>query len=465
MKKLLSLLSVLTISGAALPTTIAASPYQKQEQIKLKNIDKRQKRNNNENNKINITKIVIRTNSIIRSAGIILNNKVYFGSSDHNIYEYDPVTQQKRIIFTTGSWNESSGVVLNNKLYFGSADGNIYEYSEYYLNLNLGKINNNSNSAILNELNYLNSDLDVSQLEIITKTNNSASVKIKDNLNNEIINLKYSINNEQNKIINLNELIKKAIFFKYRDENNNLKFKEIKNINTNNLNFSNIEVTKKEKSFLRSININSGICNNEEFINNTTSIKSFDIPACVYNSKYKLTFQILTGLTNKNQEDKINGWNINYDDQMKLTDFINSNYNENTEIISELSDNFDLSNTNKQEQEIIINYFNKQNSKFDLNPNEKLQVNYSALRIITIKNMLNLKQNITGAITAKIVNSYNEEKIITLSIKEAMQILQNYNLLPDEIIINNNGITFNGKASISSEQEGEIKQSVVVSII
>ncbi len=29
MKKLLSLLSVLTISGSAVPTTIAASPYQK----------------------------------------------------------------------------------------------------------------------------------------------------------------------------------------------------------------------------------------------------------------------------------------------------------------------------------------------------------------------------------------------------------------------------------------------------
>ena len=33
MKKLLSLLSVLTISGTAVPTTIAASPYQKEENI------------------------------------------------------------------------------------------------------------------------------------------------------------------------------------------------------------------------------------------------------------------------------------------------------------------------------------------------------------------------------------------------------------------------------------------------
>ncbi|PQP79500.1 hypothetical protein C6B38_01015 [Spiroplasma sp. ChiS] len=32
MKKLLSLLSVLTISGTAIPTTIAASPYQKEQE-------------------------------------------------------------------------------------------------------------------------------------------------------------------------------------------------------------------------------------------------------------------------------------------------------------------------------------------------------------------------------------------------------------------------------------------------
>ncbi|RUO86071.1 hypothetical protein [Spiroplasma endosymbiont of Megaselia nigra] len=36
MKKLLSLLSVLTISGTALPTTIAASPYQKKQSIRIK---------------------------------------------------------------------------------------------------------------------------------------------------------------------------------------------------------------------------------------------------------------------------------------------------------------------------------------------------------------------------------------------------------------------------------------------
>ncbi|GAA6238819.1 MAG: hypothetical protein SPLM_09350 [Spiroplasma phoeniceum] len=44
MKKLLSLLSVLTISGTAVPTTIAASPYQKEKEL---NSDNNYKKTNN----------------------------------------------------------------------------------------------------------------------------------------------------------------------------------------------------------------------------------------------------------------------------------------------------------------------------------------------------------------------------------------------------------------------------------
>ncbi|WP_338956456.1 hypothetical protein [Spiroplasma endosymbiont of Polydrusus cervinus] len=68
-------------------------------------------------------------------------------------------------------------MVLNNKIYFGSDDKNFYEYDPNYYNL--GQINNNFDSVILNELNYLNPELDISQLEIINKTNNSAIVKEK----------------------------------------------------------------------------------------------------------------------------------------------------------------------------------------------------------------------------------------------------------------------------------------------
>ncbi|WP_339025345.1 hypothetical protein [Spiroplasma endosymbiont of Agriotes lineatus] len=286
----------------------------------------------------------------MRPSGVVLNNKLYIGSKEHNIYEYDPVTEQTKVVIKTNNWIDSSGVVLNNKLYIGSAGGNVYEYSNYDLNPNLGKINNNSDNVILSELNYLNPDLDILQLEIINKTNNSEIVKIKDNLNNDNnIKIHYSINNEQNKIINLNELIKKAIFFKYKDanKNSNLKFKEINYIDTNNLNFSDIEITKKENSFLWS-NVPKNVCSDREIINKTPNKRSFNVPACEYNSKSKLVFQITTGLTKTKQENKLNGWNINSDDEMKLTDFININ-NKNFEIINVLSNEFDLSNTNKQE--------------------------------------------------------------------------------------------------------------------
>ncbi|WP_342256065.1 hypothetical protein [Spiroplasma endosymbiont of Poecilobothrus nobilitatus] len=45
MKKLLSLLSVITISGTAVPTTIAASPYKKEETIKNSDINYQQTNN------------------------------------------------------------------------------------------------------------------------------------------------------------------------------------------------------------------------------------------------------------------------------------------------------------------------------------------------------------------------------------------------------------------------------------
>ncbi|UZQ29679.1 MAG: hypothetical protein OHM56_11070 [Spiroplasma phoeniceum] len=118
MKKLLSLLSVLTISGSAIPTTIAASPYQKNNLETLN----RKKRENNET--LEQQKIVIRTDSNISYSGIVLNNKLYWGSDDHNVYEYDPATGEQKIVITTNYVVSSSGVVLNNKLYWGSFDDN-----------------------------------------------------------------------------------------------------------------------------------------------------------------------------------------------------------------------------------------------------------------------------------------------------------------------------------------------------
>ncbi|WP_342263058.1 hypothetical protein [Spiroplasma endosymbiont of Dromius quadrimaculatus] len=323
-----------------------------------------------------------------------------------------------------------------------------------------------NDEIILNELNYLNPNLDISQLEIINKTDTSATIKAKDNgkyFGEVTVNYKIKNKDEIN-AINLNELIKRAVFFKFRDENPNLKFKEIKYIDTNNLNFSNTEITKRENSFLWS-NAPKNVCSDREIINKTPNTRSFNVPTCEYNSKSKLVFQITTGLTKTKQENKLNGWNINSDDEMKLTDFTNIN-NKNSKIINVLSNEFDLSNTNKQEQEMILSIFKVPADKFELNPNEKLKITYP-VRIITSKVILNLKQKITGNITAKIIDDNNKEQVVTLSITEVMQILQKYSLLPNEITIdkNNDNITFNGEAFFSSEREGPVKTNTVTTIV
>ncbi|WP_342277341.1 PQQ-binding-like beta-propeller repeat protein [Spiroplasma endosymbiont of Nephrotoma flavescens] len=77
--------------------------------------------------KLEKQKIVIRTNGEVISSGIVFNNKLYFGSNDGKVYEYDPVTQQK-VVITTNGVVLSSGIVFNNKLYFGSDDRKVYEY-------------------------------------------------------------------------------------------------------------------------------------------------------------------------------------------------------------------------------------------------------------------------------------------------------------------------------------------------
>ncbi|WP_375315601.1 hypothetical protein [Spiroplasma endosymbiont of Tipula paludosa] len=124
------------------------------------------------------------------------------------------------------------------------------------------------------------------------------------------------------------------------------------------------------------------------------------------------------------------------------------------------------SDINKQEQEMILHSFDKKTEfEAEIAPHEQAVVEYS-VREIHLENTLNLKQKITGTITAKIIDDNNEEQTITLSIKEAMQILQKYSLLPDEITLNeDNSITFNGKGKISLTQEAEPKLIIKTSII
>ncbi|WP_215825679.1 hypothetical protein [Spiroplasma endosymbiont of 'Nebria riversi'] len=392
-------------------------------------------------------------------------NSLYFATDDGLYFMYDDNLWKPHKI--NGINEAVSSIIIEQK------SGNAFAITKTKMLLNIIiQINNLrfnniiNDEIILNELNYLNPDLDISQLEIINKTDTSATIKAKDNgkyFGEVTVNYKIKNKDEIN-AINLNELIKRAVFFKFRDESPNLKFKEIKYIDTNNLNFSNTEITKQENSFSWS-NVPKNVCSDREIINKTPNKRSFNVPACEYNSKSKLVFQITTGLTKTKQENKLNGWNINSDDEMKLTDFTNIN-NKNSEIINVLSNEFDLSNKNKQEQEMILSIFKEPADKFELNPDEKLKITYP-VRIIISKVILNLKQKITGNITAKIIDYNNKEQIVTLSITEVMQILQKYSLLPNEITLdkNNDKITFNGEAFFSSEREGAVRTNTITTIV
>ncbi len=116
-----------------------------------------------------------------------------------------------------------------------------------------------------------------------------------------------------------------------------------------------------------------------------------------------------------------------------------------------LSNTFDFSDSKTNEY--------KESSEVELpsqgirvKPNQKIKVTASLDEVLA-QVTLNLKQDIYGTIIAKVIALNNEEKNITLSIKEIMQKLKQYDILPQEININNDdSITFNGKASRSLKQ-------------
>ncbi|WP_338954697.1 hypothetical protein [Spiroplasma endosymbiont of Polydrusus cervinus] len=152
------------------------------------------------------------------------------------------------------------------------------------------------------------------------------------------------------------------------------------------------------------------------------------------------------------------------DDENQLADFVNINYRDEV-IAHELSNYFDFSNLNKQEQEMILYTFNEPEEEIELAPHEKATILYS-VRERKYESTLNSKQKITGTINAKIIDGNNKEQIVILSIKEAMQILKKYSLLPDEILLNeDNSITFNGKAIFSLIRDNKPKLIINTEII
>ncbi|WP_342263044.1 hypothetical protein [Spiroplasma endosymbiont of Dromius quadrimaculatus] len=399
----------------------------------------------------------------------------------------------------------------NSNMYFLTYNDGIFKIkNKYQLNdvikINNLKIDNNSDKSILNELNYLNPSLDISQLEIKEKDNTSTTIRVKSNSDkyfgeNKIY---YVINNQQNKIINLNELIKKGIFLSFRDKNKENIVKEIKNININNLIYSNVTVTKNIEPIINKTNEN--ICSGKTILeNNLPTEQKLRTSNCKYTIQEIKSFQITTGLskttgsqtnsevssgfTNSNSStsssqvghSKIDsssessevsgnagfslfgfsiggsggggGQTSSTSETSSLTsysstqDITKSIHNSFSNSIS-LSNSFDLGNSQEM-QNIKIFELELPFQELNIEGNQTIEVS-TFLDKVLVQIILNLKQNINGEINAEIINENNEKTIFEISIKEIMQKLKQYNLLPQEITINNdNNITFNGKANLS----------------
>ncbi|WP_375315305.1 ETX/MTX2 family pore-forming toxin [Spiroplasma endosymbiont of Tipula paludosa] len=404
-----------------------------------------------------------------------LNNKIYFGSQDNYLHEYNPATSSHRRVVHVGE-DVYGLTTLNNKIYFGSQDDYLYEYFEP---INIQKIIlvdniniiNNSNKALLNELNYLNPELDISQIEIINKTNNSIIIKTKNNSNKYFGEKKiyYTIdNNQQNKIIDLHKLIEKGIFLSFRDKNQGVTIKEIKNINTNNLIYSKVTATKNiEPTYTKN---SKSICfGTTTLFNNLPAEQNMKTPSCKYTKEATVNSQITTGLskeeTHSQTSDMKNNWSfelgVNVHGESGVWPFAKVSTTIDTKIgtggeygsseTKTLSNKFDFSNS-KTNEDKEVSEVELPSQEIKVNPNQKIKVTAS-LDEVFAQVTLNLKQNIYGLITSQIINTYNEEIPFTISIKKIMEKLQQYDLLPQEITINgNDSITFNGKANRSLKQ-------------
>ncbi|WP_339024482.1 ETX/MTX2 family pore-forming toxin [Spiroplasma endosymbiont of Agriotes lineatus] len=259
-------------------------------------------------------------------------------------------------------------------------------------------------------------------MKIINKTPTSATIEATKGKYRGEVTVNYKIKNKDEiNNIDLNDLLKKTVYFDFTNKSfySIAKIKEIKDINIDNLVFSEIEVSSTSDS-LKSID-EKAVCFKPINFPNTSSssgVQKIKVPSCSYETKAKYLFQITTRLKINNSKNIAKGWNLNIDDEMILTDFTSSNKKA-SEIKNTLSKDFNLSNTNKQEQELILNrdLLHSPEQELSVEPKQRLIAQY-VIRLLSIKTNLDLKQKINGIITAKIIDDNNEEQTITLSITE-----------------------------------------------
>ncbi len=150
---------------------------------------------------------------------------------------------------------------------------------------------------------------------------------------------------------------------------------------------------------------------------------------------------------------------LNSDDENIILNYFNGNHNNNQNEKAKvtLSSAFDLSNLNEHSHEIILHNFLEDEQEIIVPPKQRILVNYS-VRTFVSETKLNLKQKIRGTLVAKISHSDSVDETVQVTVKEAMQSLKNWNLLPTEISINqDNSVMFNGRAKLIIKRESEPK--------
>ncbi|WP_338989942.1 hypothetical protein [Spiroplasma endosymbiont of Seladonia tumulorum] len=452
MKKLLSLLSLLTIGGTAVPTTIAASPYQKEEtKLEISKVNYSQKNNleklnrvkrqdNKKNNIVGISEIVIITNKSIISSGVVLNNKLYFGSFDHNVYEYNPETEQQKVVITTNGSVFSSGVALNNKLYFSSYDGSVYEYdhtTEKQKIVITANINAISSGVVLNNKLYFGS---------------------KDNKVYEYDTLQLI----ESKIINMRDQVKRGLYLYHKKQNPNSEIKQILNINLKNLTESELvlEETQKNKSYNLEQDLND-ICkdSNSTFINNSSIEQIQNTVSCSKQLTETNTFQKMNWFSKSETTSNTDNWSTNVN--TKVTAKASSNagvpvvFGAKLEVAVEAGGGYtwgksktytitDTSNSSETEIKTTTNTttITVPSQPVKVPPHSKISVYVTSLQN-NIELILNYYQKIEGMVSAKLIDKNNNEIIVNISIKDAMLSLFENEILPSKIKINNdNSINF-----------------------
>ncbi|WP_215826175.1 hypothetical protein [Spiroplasma endosymbiont of 'Nebria riversi'] len=123
----------------------------------------------------------------------VINNKYMSSKINYGLYME---------IWDDGQLNKNS-VALQ---CFNSCPSNKFENIEEFIkNTSLGALNDNNQNTILTVVKFKNSNLDTSQLEVINKTNTSATIKAKNNSSSYCGNKKvsFSIRQDLNKLIKI----------------------------------------------------------------------------------------------------------------------------------------------------------------------------------------------------------------------------------------------------------------------